>query len=321
MELFDYKGYTEEKLLELCSSKNLNVGKAEHIFWTSETYSFGEHYRNYCNFPKKLSLNIYSDHGIGNSTVYKHELKNNAPAIFLFSEKKMKNYKELSNKPCYLVLPPLISYRRKSRIKKSPNAKGTLAFPIHSTPSIDINFNIDSYIEKLKKLPEDMQPVCVSLHMHDINKGLHKKFIENNIPVYCAGNVADIKFGERFYNILKHFKYACSNAIGTYTYYALDLDIPFSLVKENFELNNISDNNFEKGLINCRTEEFKNIQELFKDGIYRKITKEQKELLAQMTGGDKEISPTKMKIILYRALLKHKDGLKQIIKSLLRFKI
>ena len=133
-ENFNYKGLSEKELIGLCSDK-LATKRHRVAYWTSEAYSFGEHYRNYGYYPSFLPLFVYSDHGVGGiQEVFKHELENNAPAFFVFNEKKYKNYKKQSRKPCYITIPPLIWYRKHNKIEQSKNAKGTIAFPSHSTP-------------------------------------------------------------------------------------------------------------------------------------------------------------------------------------------
>ena len=304
-ENFNYKGLSEKELIGLCSDK-LATKRHRVAYWTSEAYSFGEHYRNYGYYPSFLPLFVYSDHGVGGiQEVFKHELENNAPAFFVFNEKKYKNYKKQSRKPCYITIPPLIWYRKHNKIEQSKNAKGTIAFPSHSTPEVDSCFDIRKYIEKLKSLPEDMQPVCVCLHMHDINKGRHKIFLENNIPVYTAGNAFDIRYAQRFYDILRNFKYSCSNLIGSYTYYSIEMKIPFSLFGESCKYINKADANLEHGTYNYKNKDYLLEEKIFL-GIHKEITPQQKKIVENNTNNPKAISRLKMAKILWLSYFKHK---------------
>lgn len=55
----------------------------------------------------------------------------------------------------------MIFYRHLNRISQSRTAQGTLAMPFHSTQSIDKVFDTMKYIEELKSLPAEFQPVKV----------------------------------------------------------------------------------------------------------------------------------------------------------------
>lgn len=303
MTTFDYKGYSEEKLFKLCN-KRIKRGIAKWIYWPSEVYSFGKHFRNYGFYPSILPLYIYSDHGVAVDTkVYPHELENDAQAMLVYNEEKLVNYKKKSNKPCYKSIAPFAWYRKNKKIKVLKNAKGTLAFPSHSTPDIECEFDIKKYVEELMALPEEMQPVCVCLHMHDINKGQGKLFLEHGIPVYTAGSAFDVRFAQRYYDILKHFKYSTSNLIGSYTYYCVEMGIPFSLYGVGSKYTNNSDENIEKGDYNFEeSDDYISANKIF-EGINKTISPAQKEHVEFFLGGKDYISRLKMTKILYGAFL------------------
>ncbi len=311
--MFDYKGQTEEELLKLCDEKYTNKGNAKWLYWPSEVYSFGRHYRKYGFYPSSLPLHVYSEHGVNDSKIYPHELENNAEAIFVFCEEKCSEYKKISKKPCYVTVPPMILYRRRKNITQNKDAKGTIAFPSHSTPEVDAVFDVKKYIEELKSLPQDMQPVCVCLHMHDINKGQHKIFLENNIPVYTAGNAFDVRYGQRFYDILKNFKYSCSNHVGSYVYYSTEMGIPFSLFGQGCEYYNKTDKNLPVGKFDSKDNiTVKKSYEIFK-GINKEIKPEQKEFIKKFTSPKGAVSRLKMSLILWRSCFKKGNIIKDII--------
>ena len=305
--MFDYKGCSEEELLRLCDEKYANKGNAKWLYWPSEVYSFGKYYREQAFYPSFLPLHIYSMHGMEPKvTTYNHELNNNSEAMFVFSKEKQQAFMEKSKKPCYIITPPLIWYRRHHKIKQDKNAKGTIVFPCHSIPTEETIFDLPNFISTIKSLPEDMQPVCVCLHMHDINKGQHKVFLENNIPVYTAGNAFDIKYAQRFYNILKHFKYACSNLIGSYTFYSIEMGIPFSLIGDKPDYFNHGNDQIPLGKVEIKT------NPVFKKGINKTITDEQKKYVATHTGMG-HISRIKFSNILWKSYINNNNFIKDIL--------
>lgn len=298
--MFDYQGLTAQELENLCDKKNIQKYNIRPMYHPGEIYSQGYYYRKYARFPHCLPLMIFSEHGIEFGSVEKNEIENDAYAMFVFSDYKKEKYEQVSSKNCYKVLHPLVWYR-KNNVQQSDKAKGTIAFPAHSTKQTNSFFDIDLYVKELKSLPDEMQPVCVAMHISDINKGQHLEFIKRGIAVYTAGNPSDYRFGERFYNILKHFKYGTSNLVGSYAYYCIEMGIPFSLFGQKSEYRDVIDNykrdyNEIEGY--C-------IAESVFSGIHRTITIEQKLHVEASLGMKSYLTRDQMKKILYKALFKN----------------
>jgi hypothetical protein len=306
-------GMTEAELLDLCGQ--CKTGPAPWKYWTAEIYSLGKHIRKYAYFPAFMTLPIYTDHGAGFlgrlpddteesnfDPPYSHELKSGAPVQFYHSPVSVEKWRKVSSIPCYVLYSPFVFYRRKHRIEKSPTARGTLAFPAHSTPSIDDVSNIDEYAQQLKALPAPFQPVSVCMHMHDINKGQHRVFMRHGIPVYTAGNVSDIRFAERFYRLMRQFNYTTSNLVGSYTYYSVEMALPFSLYGSPQKFVNKADPNVTIGIYDPKKEYsgFRRVSELF-SGLHTQITTEQKRFCESDLGLNLGISRIKMAKILYHA--------------------
>jgi len=319
--MFDYKGYSKEELIDLCSEKDLYKGVTEWKYWTPEVYSFGKHLRDYGFYPKWLPLYIYSDHGVDNLNIRKipaHEINNNAYCMLCHSTEKRQAYTKVSQKHCYNIYSPFVFYRKNNKIKKSPNAKGTLVFPAHTTSVIDDMSNIEEYINQIKALPEEFHPICVCLHMHDIHKGQYELYIKNGISVYTAGHAQDFRFAQRFYNILKNFKYSTSNMIGSYTYYSVEMNIPFFIYGNKPIFLNHADPNLEKGEYKFQEEEtYIKLYKMF-EGLNTEITTEQKEHVEKGLGIYDGVSRLKMAQILYTAYF-IKGGSKDTILQWLKY--
>lgn len=299
-------GMSEKELLSLCDEKNLRGSGARWIYWTAEVYSFGKYIRDYAFYPIFLPLAIYTDHGAGCVDYpYKHELESSAPVQFYHSPVSVEKWKEVSSKPCYVLYSPFVFYRRSRKIEKDINASGTIAFPAHTTLSIDDVSDIEEYIKQLKELPDDFQPVSVCLHPTDINKGQYKVFMDHNIPVYTAGHGCDMRFAERFYNILKNFKYSTSNIIGSYTYYSVEMGIPFSIYGANPKYINSSDPNVTMGEYDPYNElqSYKIMYDLF-NGLNKEISTEQREIVERDLGLKDGLNRLEMSKVLYRAFFK-----------------
>ena len=307
---------TEEELLEFCRNYKTKNRIISSNNWTAEVYSFGKHIRDYGFYPSFLTINIYTDHSPADiaDNPFEHELKSKAAIQFYHNLRTVKEFKKISTKPCYTLYSPFVFYRRKNKIEINHDAKGTLAFPAHSTSLIHNLCDWNIYIKQLKDLPEKFQPISICLHMHDIEKGLHKIFMENGFDVFTAGNIHDDRFAERFYDILKKFRYSTSNLIGAYTYYTIEMNIPFFIYGESPIYYNQGDANIEFG---AYTSYKKNSSYIFAENLFKEITtnitKKQKDYVEECLGMKFGVSRLKMSCILYSCFFTY------IIKSLFLF--
>ncbi len=309
MTNFDYRGLSSEELLRKCGEEDLLNDFAKGKFRMTECYSQGRIYREYARFSKWKSICIYSEHGIEFDVVGEHEFKNKAAGMFVFSENKLQNYRKVSDKPAYKVFHPFVWYRREHNIQKDKHAKGTIAFPAHSTPDHSSVFDVEQYIAQLKSLPNEMQPVCVCMFMLDVLKGRHHAYMANGIPVYTAGHIWDIRFVDRYYDILRRFKYATSNLIGSYTFYSVEMGIPFSLYGEPS-----MDFNEAKQSWRIRTIEQMEIAKQLFSGIHLGISEQQKAFVTSKLNIDDHISREEMRDILTRAHKQRGNILRDIIR-------
>lgn len=239
----------EKELIEMCNRNKAYTGKSIKLYWTSELYSFGKYIRKYGYFPGILPLAVYSDHSAPSFYYHlqKHELETDAPVFLSHSKFKVEEYKRLTGNKSYIMYSPAVFYRKKNNIKQSQNANGTVAFPVHSLPSMDDKFCINEYCIQLKKLPEKYQPIKICLHMHDINRKDYVIYQKNGFEVITAGNTSDYRFIQRFYKIISNAKYVTSNDIGTVTLYALEMGVPFFVYGKRSISINKYDKNFPIG--------------------------------------------------------------------------
>ena len=198
-------------------------------------------------------------------------------------------------------------YRRLKNITQNEDAKGTISFPVHVSRHCDITTSYEEYIEKIKKLPEQFQPVDVCLHWRDIENGIHEVFLKNGINVYTAGHCNDPDFCDNFYEILRHYKYAtCNYIMSTSLLYAMEMRINvFIYGDEETERKNAS------GEIYGMTEEEIKEYERAHIDTYNKLfpkypeTEIKQEVLPELTyimGLDKQSSKKEIR----KALLKQK---------------
>jgi hypothetical protein len=298
---------TATRLEMLCDESQSSFNFISRLsYWTAEVYGFGKYIRKYGYYPKWLPLCIYTDHSPGNRDAPSpHELASSAPVQVYHSSLRVKQWKGVSKKLCYCLYSPYVFCRKKNKIEKSVDAVGTIAFPAHTTDAIDDVSNIQAYIDQLKKLPAEFQPVSVCLHMTDINKEQHKIFIKNGFEVYTAGHAFNDGFIERFYSIIKNFKYSTSNLGGSYLYYCVEMGIPFFLYGDGPRYINKSDPNIEKGEYTSYKKQ-KTYQELVSlfSAISTTVTEEQRSFVHKGLGVDDGLGRMQMAAVLYYSLFR-----------------
>jgi hypothetical protein len=309
---FDYKGYSEAKLIELSNDQTL-----PYILW--ESYSFGKLIREYGFYPRLLPINIYHQHGAGRNLEkfpYSHELESNAYCMFVNNQADVKMYND-AGMNCEVMLHPFIYYRRSRKIEKSPDAKGTIVFPSHITLDIDDLSDISLYIKQLRELPEIYKPLSVCLCWVDIIENRHKIWIENGFPVYTVGHAYHENFVERFYELIRHFKFMTSNSIGSQTYYAVEMGITFFLHGPEPKYFNKSDPGVPKGVMDLHQyDNYNKIYSLFTK-LTTEISHEQKKLVLDGLGVNNGISRFKMMTILYIGFFRSKRVCASIKNALL----
>ena len=142
----------------------------------------------------------------------------------------------------YLFGDIFMQYRKFKGWEKSKKASGTLAFPCHSTQYLESDTDWDKYASELKNLPPVYHPVKVCMYWKDLLKNKHIPFEKQGLEIVSAGHYYDPDFCKNLYNLLTTVNYTTSNEIGSYTFYSLDLEIPFFLYgqKTKFIINDES---------------------------------------------------------------------------------
>lgn len=318
------EGYTKEKIEELCSENNLQTGCRRSKFWVSEVYGLGRAFREYAYFyPQKIPLYVYSAHGIYFcDKPVKHELESEAPVQLFNWDKFIQEFKKKSSKPCYKVEWPYLYYIKKNGFKRVEDPEGTIVYPSHSTPLDKETFDIQKYIEQLKSLPEKFQPISICLHKHDIDKGVHNKYIEAGFKVFTAGHYSDERYIDRFYEILKNFKYSTSNEISSYTFLSVNFGIPFFTYGESSKIVNLEDINYAKGEL--KFQEFDGYQDAYQLFLRNplendiSISQEQIDYVNDKLGVGADMSRLKFTIILWWAFLVYRFNPIRMVKKFIK---
>lgn len=203
---------------------------------TIEMYGFGKEFRTYAGLPEDYPLRAVSQHGIVLlDKPEAHELQNGLPLMLMHSRRLQAEWKKLSKKRCQVIKSPFHTYRVRNKITQHANAAGSIFFVSHTTFWNKAKLDVNKLILQINNLPEAFKPVDICLHFVDIKKGLHHAFLNAGFTCYCAGNQYNEDFIKNFYSFVPKFKYVLTNHVGSYVFYAVDLNIPVSMVGESPE--------------------------------------------------------------------------------------
>lgn len=273
-------------------------------YMTAEVYGFGKHIRKYCYYPLRLPLCISTDHGVATEgTILLSEITCDAPVQFYHDRETVRKWNQTFKKPCFTLFSPFVFYRRSNNVIQSPDAKGTLAFPAHTTSVIDDISDIKEYINDLKALPLEFHPISICLHYNDVIKGQHNAFLKHNFRVFTAGSPDDYRFTENFYAILSKFKYTTSNLMMSCLYYSVEMGTPHFLYGKEPLFINSGDTNAVLGKYDVnKFEKVQQVNKLFK-GVSNRISLEQKLFVQKGLGIDDGIGRFKMSVIAYLSFI------------------
>lgn len=270
-------------------------------FGEMRDYSFNLIIKKYCRFPVYLPIPFYMEHGwTPSGEAIPSDLRTKKKLMLVFNTKREEAWKAKSNIPVVIMGSPFIHYRRHNGLVKELEAKGTIAFPGHSCETTDIKYSIGKYCNSLLSLNEAFHPITICLHDEDIRKGAAESFSKFGFEIECAGSRYDIRFVQNFYNILNRHQYATSNEVGSYTFYAVEMGIPFFILGEIPISRKIGSNPDIPSEFSILTGiNGKIAYDLFNTGPVKHISETQKNYVYQEMGIDSCISQTELKKIFW----------------------
>ena len=229
---FPHGGCSDEELERLCEVQGrFDAGYAHWVAWESENCGHGKTFREAACYPKILPLFIGSDHGVHwESRCWQNEIDSPAPYYFTWNRKKSARMVNEHHRKSFHVPHPWVWYRRKHFPVRAEGGCGTLVFFPHSNDTTKPVFvDLDKYFADLNALPEKYHPITLCLSFHDVRKGLHHKLRKYAMPIVTVGTSNSQKFVDRFYGLIREFRYATSPTIGSHLFYCVEAGIPFFL--------------------------------------------------------------------------------------------
>jgi len=276
---------------------------------TDEKEKFNDFYgiasvlKSFARLPQNKVIKAYIEHAI-TFTDYSCPSENDCAykSVILcgdFRENVL--LKEKINKKI-IKIGPYINYaspylpQEKFRKEKKRLGKNILAFPAHSVPRIDVDYDIKSFSREVlslkKKYKYDSARVC--LYWKDAR--LEKTYRDLGFEVVSAGHQFDPLFLPRLRTLIELADLTISNGVGSHIGYSLSLRVPHYLVMQKVKIN-YPKGEFDKNLNRKFDQTKENLHEVF--GKYsEKITKRQWEAMNVFSGFDHPKSSDELSKIL-----------------------
>lgn len=273
--------------------------------------------KDYAHFPRFLPLPCHLEHGwtpLSNPLV--SDLEVDKPIMLVFSRRRLEAWKAAGKSPAYIMGAPFAHYRKIHKITKKPNSTGTVVFPSHSTANTKAKFDVEKFCRELKGLPQEFHPITICLFWPDFidgNADIYRRFgfsVTTAGPRFKKGLI----FVKNFYNILSRHKYATSNEVGSFTFYAVDLKIPFFITGETpLNINMGGNKDIGKTATVIGEPYGKRAVEIFSTGPITKITPIQERFVAEEIGANDCLSPMQMNKLLWKTIKSDKNFYRGIL--------
>ncbi len=201
----------------LCKDRVLNTNE---VFARNAFYGINKVLKNYTGLSNRYRLKFIIPHGITYDDLYLSdtELKSDLPLILSYPKYRTKYYRSCTRKIIFDSAAPFC-YINKPSSSGFPR-KGLIFFPAHSTHYVSASNDYEGIIRELDLLKPLYSPIVVCIYWKDYLEGHHIPFKKEGYKVISAGHIYDENFLYRLSDILFHFEYAASNAIGTSLFYS-----------------------------------------------------------------------------------------------------
>ena len=218
--------------------------KTFHFHWSSEIYGLGECFRRTARYPRILPLFFTSDHGVNISGYLDPDIKTRKVKTrkhITWSEENL--HTNVAKLKIEGTQHPWLYYLEDNKEKLKENRSGSIFYPLHRAPGFIFHGLDDSEsIKYLHNLPDQYQPVHVSIHMHDLGSEREKLFLSAGFKVVTLGETNDRKFHEKFFSLISGYRYAFSESWGSHIPFLIKCGIPTQIIPRRISILEASEN-------------------------------------------------------------------------------
>ena len=191
----------------------------------SSYYGIMHHIKKYASIDGFCNWNV--EHGLYlGEYVEKESMGKAMKGTITFSDKR-KRHLESMVRSKVVTIGPYIHYaddyysEDKYKTIKAQLGRVLLAFPPHSTRNLQVSYDTEVFIEKLKSMSKDYDTVMVCMFFKDILFGGQKPYEEAGFTIVTSGHMYDYHFLSRQKEMIKLSDYTVSASVGTHIGYCL----------------------------------------------------------------------------------------------------
>lgn len=273
-------------------------------------YGMDRNLKKYAGLPLDTKIHVLFEHGIQLSDyveeafrIHEYLPSMTASQYRLDILKKQKDYKGAYAIGPYIHYTDSILSKEEINAEKERLGRTLLVFPSHSIDCSTVNFDLESFMNKIKETSKDFDSVRICMYYQDVILKRHLKYQKEGFEVVTAGHFNDYYFLSRLKSIIEISDMTMANDIGTHLGYAIYLNKPHYLFKQplEFEYREIIDKKNTTSILS-NIEYNKNISDitnLFSENT-PKITKKQYELISYLWGFDEVKTPEELRNIIIK---------------------
>ncbi len=219
---------TEDLLHDFANYKDL---LPKNTVLETEYYGHGSTIRRWCFYPQFLPIRMKITHGPTLMDVCAYHYLNSKEKYHAFFSRRVTLDFQLKTKiKVGVTIPSPIAMLKPNKDFRNIEKRDDLYFLAHSTELVEIAHPVDTIVEFLSSEQHGGKKVGVMLHHVDVKKGLSKKFLDANIPTYCAGHNLNKNFLINFKEITSNYQNCVTNDVGSHVLYCYFLGL-----KVNFQ--------------------------------------------------------------------------------------
>lgn len=281
-------------------------------------YGIGKSIKKYANFPSFIPLPVEIQHGWVN-VAYKHDARFDVAENWYWSkrieQKYLEKFEGLNTRAVgapFLYLLKIINYSQLPLSKR----KGSIVFPSHSSALIGMECDFDEYAGMLEHLPDMYKPITVCMYHLDRDKELDKPFLKRGFEVVNNGtNLYETKFLENYIQNAKDKKYAFSNQMTSALLFASAMGLTSFFYGPSFFTKSTDSTNHEGIDYTKHHRQWESEYSKY-FGFPNCNLEAQKKIAATELGKEQMLSPSQMRLLLWRLVFKKPYLVKVLKKSI-----
>lgn len=202
----------------LCRPRNVDYTEYHNA---NQVFGFSWLLRQYADLPADEPLPWTMEHAISfdDPEPLQMDIASKLPILFAVTERQAEIIRPRVKAAVFPIGSAFFYTQRLAyRFLKTDvhiERRGTIVFPDKSTVNKDLDFDRERFAERLAALPDQYQPVAVSIFWKDYERGKHLPFERAGLKLVTSGHAFDPLFLLRQYDLCQQFKYACANDIST----------------------------------------------------------------------------------------------------------